>query len=239
MDDSGWRPETLDEARMRIDAIDSAMLDLLHRRAQVVVEVGRLKRESGGAGAASAFRPAREVAMLRSLYARTSAPLVFATVDAVWREIISGFTAAQKPLTILTPAGSALLARNVFGAQAVLDERPASADCLKVLGVSPGAIALVPAHDTDWDALIASGGMITAAVPFAGTGVEAWCVAMASPEPSGDDMTLIATAEPPGDATTLGSCAKGHIAALRGFHMDHPDAIGAYPRPLTTGQTTP
>ncbi len=239
MDDSDWRPASLDEARQRIDAIDSAMLDLLHQRARVVVEVGRLKRENGGTGAASAFRPAREVAMLRSLHARTNAPLTFATVDAVWREVISGFTAAQKPLTILTPTTLLPIARNAFGAQAILDDRPSSADCLTALSASPGAIALIPMRDTDWDALMASGGTISAVIPFAGSAIDAWCVTIADPEPSGDDVTLLATATPPDGATLLGPCTKGHVAALPGFHMDRPDAIGAYPRPLTTGQTTP
>ena len=239
MDDSGWRPESLDEARARIDAIDAAMLDLLHERAQVVVEVGRLKRESGGTGAASAFRPAREVAMTRSLHAKTHAPLAFATVNAVWREIISGFTAAQMPLSVVTPAKTAALARNVFGAQANVATHATAAECLAIMRDTPGTVALIPSENTDWNAVAASGGTIVAATPFAGSSIDAWCVTMASPEPSGDDITLIATADPPDGATILGPCATGDVVALPGFHMDNPDAIGAYPRPLTTGQTTP
>jgi chorismate mutase-like protein len=238
VDDGGWRPASLDEARQRIDAIDSAILDLLHQRAQVVLEVGRLKRETGGESANSAFRPAREVAMLRSLHARTNDPLAFATVDAVWREIVSGFTAAQKPLTILTSSATAALARNAFGAQAILDQRQSPADCLTALGDSPGAVALIPAVDTNWDAIMASGGAVVAVVPFAAPRISAWCVTMASPEPSGDDVTLIVTEDPDG-AIPIGKSSAGHIVALPGFHMDRADAIGAYPRPLTTGLTTP
>ena len=106
MDNPGWSPRSLDEARERIDAIDGTLLDLLHERARVVEHVGRLKREGGGVGAATAFRPAREIAMLRSLHARTRDPLVFATVFAVWREIVSGFTAAQVPLSVTTRKAS-------------------------------------------------------------------------------------------------------------------------------------
>ncbi len=239
MDDSGWRPTSLDEARQRIDAIDSAMLDLLHERAQVVVEVGRLKREGGGAGAASAYRPAREVMMLRAFHARTTHPLAFATVNAVWREIISGFTAAQMPFAVVTPAATAPLARNVFGAQAQIVAMTTGADCLDAMRGTPGTVALIPAGNTDWDAIAASGGKVVAAAPYAGDSIEAWCVTVASPEPSGEDVTLLATATPPDAATILGPCAQGHIVALPGFHIDRPDAIGAYPRPLSTGQTKP
>ena len=59
MDDPDWSPRSLAEARERIDAIDDRILSLLHDRADVVGHVGRLKRESGGMGASSAFRPAR------------------------------------------------------------------------------------------------------------------------------------------------------------------------------------
>jgi len=225
---SDWHPETLDEARTRIDAIDSAMLDLLHDRARVVGHVGRLKRESGGAGAASAYRPGREVAMLRALRERTRDPLAFATVLAVWREIVSGFTAAQVPLAVETVAETARLARDTFGAQAVLTVAPSPGDCLTAMARMPGTVAMIPATGIDWRAVAESGGKVVAATPYAGARIDAYCIAMAGPEPSGDDVTLALTAE-------------GTARTFPGFDADtNGDIIlGGYPVPLATERATP
>jgi len=232
MDDADWSPRSLGEARERIDAIDTAMLTLLHDRAQVVGHVGRLKRESGGAGAASAYRPAREVAMLRALHARTRDPLAFATVQAVWREIVSGFTAAQVPLPVHTVASAAPLARDTFGAQAVVTLFPSAAECLAAMRAMPGAVALLPATDTDWRGVVDSGGTVVAAAPYAGNRIEAWCVAMADPEPSGPA---------PGDDTTLALTGGGLLRHIPGFAADASGdtVLGAYPVPLKTGFPPP
>lgn len=219
--DEDWRPGTLDEARERIDAIDGAILDLLHDRARVVRHVGRLKRESGGTTAASAYRPAREVAMLRALRERTRPPLAFATVSAVWREIVSGFTAAQVPLAVETVAACAALARDTFGAQAVLTVAPSPGDCLAAMARRPGTVALIPARGIDWRAVADSGGRVIAAAPYAGATVEAWCIATIAPEPSGEDVTLALTAE-------------GTLRHIPGFDADTngDTSLGGYPVPL-------
>jgi len=217
----GWRPESLEEARTRIDAIDGDILALLHDRARVVGHIGRLKRESGGAGATSAFRPGREVAMMRALYDRTRDPLAFATVLAVWREIVSGFTAAQVPLAVETVAETARLARDTFGAQAILTVAPSPGDCLTAMARMPGTVAMIPAAGIDWRAVAESGGHVVAATPYAGARIDAYCIAMAGPEPSGDDVTLALTAE--GTARTL----PGFGADPNGDTL-----LGGYPVPL-------
>jgi len=224
MDDPDWSPRSLAEARERIDAIDDRILSLLHDRADVVGHVGRLKRESGGMGASSAFRPAREVAMLRSLAARTRDPLSFATVMAVWREIISGFTAAQVTLPVVTMTETAALARETFGAQAQVHIAPSSAECLTTMAAMPGSVALLPAEGVDWRVMLDNGARVVAAAPFAGTSIDAWCVTMAPPEPSGDDITLTLTPD-------------GTLRHIPGFDADTGDDIylGGYPVPLQTG----
>ena len=226
MDDDDWSPRSLDEVRERIDAIDDAVLALLHDRAHVVEHVGRLKREGGGTGANSAFRPAREVAMLRSLYARTRDPLTFTTVAAVWREIISGFTAAQVSLPIRTMAETATLARETFGAQALISLAPSPAECLSAVTRTPGTVALLPADGIDWRSVAESGGKIVAAAPFVGTEIEAWCVTLGEPGESGEDMTLAMAPD-------------GTIRHIPGIHTDLADEtfIGAYPVPLKTGRS--
>ncbi len=228
MDNPGWSPRSLDEARERIDAIDGTLLDLLHERARVVEHVGRLKREGGGVGAATAFRPAREIAMLRSLHARTRDPLVFATVFAVWREIVSGFTAAQVPLSVTTPSDTAALARDTFGAQAILSIAPSSADCMTAMARMPGTVALLPDAGMNWRAVADSGGTVVAAAPFAGENILAWCVTMGDPEPSGEDMTLAMAQD-------------GTVRHIPGFDTAPADEtrIGAYPLPLKTGRIQP
>ena len=226
MDESDWLPRSLDEVRERIDDIDDAILALLHDRAHVVEHVGRLKREGGGTGANSAFRPAREVAMLRSLYQRTGEPLTFTTVAAVWREIISGFTAAQVSLPITTMAETATLARETFGAQALISLSPSPADCLSAMTQVPGTVALLPADGIDWRAVADSGGKVVAAAPFVGTDIEAWCVTLGEPGESGEDMTLAMASD-------------GTIRHIPGIETDLADEtiLGAYPVPLKTGRS--
>lgn len=224
MDDAGWSPRSLAEARERIDAIDAQMLALLHDRAQVVEHVGRLKRESGGAGAANAFRPAREVAMMRAMQGQTHAPLAFATVLAVWREMISGFTAAQMPLQVVTVESAMMLARDTFGAQAQIRALPSAHDCLAALAQRPGTVILLPDAGIDWPAVVESGAQVVAAAPFAGARIEAWCLTDAAPEASGEDITLALT-------------PTGTLRHIPGFQAETgtDTPLGGYPVPLQTG----
>lgn len=100
----------LQPLRERIDAIDSQLIELMNERARVAVEVGRAKREAAGGDGATAqfYVPAREKAVLDKIRSRNAGPLPDRTLDAIWREIMSGSIGLQKPLRVayLGPVGS-------------------------------------------------------------------------------------------------------------------------------------
>ncbi len=58
-----------------------------------------VKRLQGGEGG-SAFRPAREAAMMRRLVDRHAGLLPLDTVESIWRVIISTFTYVQAPYAV-------------------------------------------------------------------------------------------------------------------------------------------
>lgn len=86
----------LDEWRARIDAIDRQILDLLNRRAEAAIQVGRIKQDKG----ADPYVPEREQELLDGLLRLNSGPLPSEAVRAIWREIFSASLALQRPLRI-------------------------------------------------------------------------------------------------------------------------------------------
>jgi chorismate mutase len=107
----------LSELRTRIDAIDAEMHRLLITRGTVI---DALIQTKGTARPGAAFRPAREAAMMRSLVERHEGALPLATVEHIWREIITTFTRMQAPFDVamdvsVEPERMRDLARFVFG----------------------------------------------------------------------------------------------------------------------------
>jgi chorismate mutase / prephenate dehydratase len=101
--DTEGKPD-LDQLRTRIDAIDRRLIDLLNERARVVVKVGELKRGTGQA----IYAPHREAAVLRRVLGLNEGPLPPMTIEAIYRELMSGSFALERPLRIgyLGPPGS-------------------------------------------------------------------------------------------------------------------------------------
>lgn len=97
-------PEALASLRAKIDEIDRRLVKLLNERAGLVVDVGRVKRDSG----VPIYAPHREQAVLSRVLAANEGPLPDRTVEAVYREIMSGSFALEHPLRIgyLGPPGS-------------------------------------------------------------------------------------------------------------------------------------
>jgi len=94
----------LDELRDRIDEIDSRLLRLLNERARVVVEIGKLKNKTGG----QIYAPDREKEVLEKIVKANEGPLPDRCLLAIWREMMSGSFALERPLRIgyLGPEGS-------------------------------------------------------------------------------------------------------------------------------------
>jgi chorismate mutase-like protein len=74
----------IDDWRKKIDAIDTALLHLLNLRAQLAVEVGRMKQEDGVALRA----PAREQEILSRMKELNPGPLDDITVERVYQLIL-------------------------------------------------------------------------------------------------------------------------------------------------------
>jgi chorismate mutase/prephenate dehydratase len=95
---------SLEELRKQIDEIDAGLVKLLNKRAEVVVEVGKLKNQ----GARPIYAPDREKEVFAKIAAANKGPLPDKCLQAVWRELMSGSFVLERPLRIafLGPEGS-------------------------------------------------------------------------------------------------------------------------------------
>ena len=94
----------LDDIRQQIDAIDRELLDLLSRRADLVHEVGVVKKRDG----LQIYAPEREEALLRRLVEMNRGRLPERSIRAIYREIMSAALALEDDLKIayLGPEGT-------------------------------------------------------------------------------------------------------------------------------------
>src|SRR5271165_1209795 len=97
MPDSGPLKPTLADLRSEIDRIDAAMHQLLIERGRIIDQLIEIKAQQGGG---SAFRPAREAAMMRAIVERHQGLLPLDTVEGIWRIIIATFTYVQAPYSV-------------------------------------------------------------------------------------------------------------------------------------------
>lgn len=95
---------TLDEIRVQIDALDSQLLELLSQRADLVHEVGVVKKRDG----LQIYAPEREDALLKKLVAMNAGRLPERSILAIYREIMSAALALEDDMKIayLGPEGT-------------------------------------------------------------------------------------------------------------------------------------
>ena len=198
--------EDLAELRREIDRIYSALLALLVERREVSERIGARKRDGG-----RAFRPGREAAVLRRLVDEASGALPSEALVRLWREIFALATRAQGPFaaTVCAPGGDRTvweLARAHFGHATPFRRVDRAAQALREVAEDEAQAAVLPPPSDDvlwWTGLIESQPRlhVTARLPFlAGDaggeadGDEAMVVTARPPDPSGDDVTLLALA---------------------------------------------
>ena len=120
-DPSPTAPVPLAQLREEIDRIDEGMHRLLMERGQIIDTLVAVKRSQGTEGS-SAFRPAREAAMMRHLVDRHRGLLPVDTVEGIWRVIISTFTYVQAPYAVHADVASGeAVARSDKDATALAD----------------------------------------------------------------------------------------------------------------------
>lgn len=95
---------TLDSLRLQIDSIDAQVVELLNTRAKVVVNIGHVKQQANE----PIYAPDREKIVLEKVRQLNQGPLPDRCLEAVYRELMSGSFALERPLRIgyLGPAGT-------------------------------------------------------------------------------------------------------------------------------------
>lgn len=109
-------PRSLDDLRRLIDEVDAEIVRLLNERADLVVEVGHVKRQNS----AGFYAPLREREVFKRAAERNEGPLPDEAIRAIYREIMSAALALEHPLKVayLGPHGTFthLAAQAKFGA---------------------------------------------------------------------------------------------------------------------------
>jgi len=84
------------ELREKIDALDEEILELLNKRTETILEIGKLKTENGS----SYYVPHREKEILQRLTAINKGPFPNSGLAYVYREIISACRSLEKPISV-------------------------------------------------------------------------------------------------------------------------------------------
>ena len=94
----------LDELRKKVDELDAQIVRLINERAVLARRIGELKTQENDAP----YAPARQQAVYENVGALNKGPLPDACLRAVYREIMSGCLALEKPVRVayLGPEGT-------------------------------------------------------------------------------------------------------------------------------------
>jgi chorismate mutase/prephenate dehydratase len=103
-DESKLSEAALAEYRRRIDEVDRRLIDAISERARIVVEIGASKRAAG----IPIYAPHREHEVIKRILAMNPGPLGNRTLEAIYRELMSGSFSLELPLRVgyLGPEGS-------------------------------------------------------------------------------------------------------------------------------------
>jgi chorismate mutase len=201
-------PPPLEDLRAEVDRIDQAMLELLVERSDVVRQIGAVKADR--ANQRLAVRPAREAVILRRLAELADGRFPRAVLVRMWRELLAATTRIQTPLSVavFTPRQQGFrtwdLARGHFGSVTPMVRVDSASQALRSVSDGSATVAVVPLptdEDPWWLALVSDHFdriRVFGRLPFVaggnGEGEEASALALGrlEPEPSGDDLTLLA-----------------------------------------------
>jgi len=91
------RKEKIEDLRKKIDALDGEILSLLNKRAEIALELGKVKSEQKF----PLYEPRREEEILQRLVSKNSGPFPQRAVSSVFREIISACRSLQLEFTVV------------------------------------------------------------------------------------------------------------------------------------------
>lgn len=142
---------TLPEIRQKIDVIDDQLIRLLNERADLVHEVGVVKKAEG----TEIYAPEREEMLLRALTAKNaglSGRLPDPAIRAIYREIMSASLALEKDLTIAyfgpTSTNTHQAARSKFGASVNYEPTVSIADVFDAVARGKADYGVVPIENS-------------------------------------------------------------------------------------------
>src|SRR3954462_13265235 len=165
-------PPSLAVLRQEIDTIDAQVHRLLMARGDIIDRLIQVKQTQE---VGSAFRPAREAAMMRRAGERPRGILPIDTIESIWRVIISTFTFVQAPFSVhadVSVGESAMRdsARFHFGFVVPYVAHFSAQAAVEAVAKSKGDLALVSAtsgHGPWWITLEPAGApKIIARLPF-------------------------------------------------------------------------
>lgn len=139
---------SLSEIRKQIDQIDDKLMALLNERADLVHEVGVIKKKEGVA----IYAPEREEQLLRALEAKNKGRLPAKSIRAIYREIMSASLALEKDLTIAYLGPEATwthqAARQKFGASIDYAPQPSITDVFNAVARGKADYGVVPIENS-------------------------------------------------------------------------------------------
>jgi chorismate mutase len=232
----------LDALRDEIDRIDDQLHDCLLRRTALVGDIAAVKERQAAADEAATVyvNPGREATVLRRRLDQHSGKLPRAVVARLWRELIGAFCHLQRPQRVLihAPAKSVGywdLARNHFGSIAAMSVHTSAQRVLREVAENDRAIGLLTLPEDNetnpwWPQVVAGHRarlFVVARLPFytSASGqfedLAALVVAPFAPQPSGDDVSLMAVETGETSRARLGELMtdaglKGHVIASYG-----------------------
>jgi chorismate mutase-like protein len=205
--------EKLAALRQEIDTVDHQLHDLLMRRCELAVQVGKVKAERQPVGTQAAegakfIRPAREAQILRRLVGRHAGKLPKAVIVRLWRELISALLQVEGPFAVAvfspeSEPGFWDIARDHYGSRVAVtgfDRVGLVLGAVQDGNATVGVVPLPREDDSDpwWRYLIAAGAPhVMGRLPFGDAGnqrgnrVEALVIGRALNEPTGHDRSLL------------------------------------------------
>lgn len=204
---------SLEDLRAEVDAIDRAIVDLLIERSGVVRRIGDVKGDR--LDGRLALRPAREAYILRRLTEVARGKFPTAALVRMWRELLAVNTRLQTPLSVAVFTrldGFRIwdLARDHFGSATPMVRVDSATQALRSVSDGSATVTVLPlpSHDDSWWVSLMSEHpaplRVFARLPFVAAGpgegdeVSALAIGRLEPEPSGDDLTLLAIEAEPG-----------------------------------------
>lgn len=205
--------EKLAALRQEIDVVDNHLHDLLMRRCELAVQVGKVKAErqpvgNNAAEGAKFIRPAREAQILRRLVGRHTGKLPKAVIVRLWRELISALLQVEGPFAVAVYApesepGFWDVARDHYGSRVAVTAFDRVGLVLGAVQDGYATVGVVPLpreDDSDpwWRYLIAAGAPhVMGRLPFGDAGnqrgnpAQALVVGRAMNEATGHDRSLL------------------------------------------------